>query len=126
MKNNSDIKDISLAKEGKLKIEWSGQQMQVVKTLQTRFVKEKTFKNYTIAACLHITSETANLLIALKAGGATVIACASNPLSTQDAVAASLVKDYDIPTYAIKGEDSNTYYQHLLAALDYKPQITMD
>src|SRR5467141_212504 len=98
---SSDIKDIKLAPEGKLKIEWALQQMPVLATIQDRFVKEKPLKGLTIAACLHITSETANLLIALKEGGATVVACASNPLSTQDSVAASLVKDYDIPTFAI-------------------------
>src|SRR5437868_3585042 len=126
MKNQFDIKDISLASEGKLKIEWSGQQMQVLKNLKDRFTKEKPFKKQTIAACLHITSETANLLIALKAGGAKVVCCASNPLSTQDSVAASLVKDFDIPTYAIKGEDNKTYFSHLNAVLDYNPHITMD
>lgn len=121
-----DIKDIKLAPQGKLKIEWAGQQMQVLKTIQDRFKKEKPLTGLTIAACLHITSETANLLITLKAGGAKVIACASNPLSTQDSVAASLVKDYGIPVFAIKGEDSKTYYSHLNAALDMHPQITMD
>jgi adenosylhomocysteinase len=123
---NFDVKDLGLAKEGKLKIEWAGQQMQVLKTIQSRFAKEKPFTGLTIAACLHITSETANLLIALKAGGAKVVANASNPLSTQDSVAASLVKDFDIPTFAIKGEDSKTYYTHLNAVLDYNPHITMD
>ena len=121
-----DVKDLSLAAEGKLKIEWAGQQMPVLATLKERFTKDKPFKGLTIGCCLHITSETANLLIALKAGGAKVIACASNPLSTQDSVAASLVKDFDIPTYAIKGEDSDTYYKHLNAVLDAHPQITMD
>lgn len=125
-KKNYDVKDLSLAQEGKLKIEWAGQQMPVLGTLKERFTKEKPFKGLTIGACLHITSETANLLIALKAGGAKVIACASNPLSTQDSVAASLVKDFDIPTYAIKGEDSKTYYEHLNAVLDAHPQVTMD
>ena len=121
-----DIKDISLAPQGKLKIEWAGQQMPVLKTIQERFKKEKPFKGLTLGACLHITSETANLLITLKAGGAKVVACASNPLSTQDSVAASLVKDFDIPTYAIKGEGSKTYYEHLNIVLDYHPEITMD
>lgn len=123
---NYDVKDLGLAAEGKLKIEWAGQQMPVLKTIQKRFEKEKPFKNLTIAACLHITSETANLLLTLKAGGARVVANASNPLSTQDSVAASLVKDFAIPTFAIKGEDSKTYYSHLNAVLDYLPQITMD
>ncbi len=125
-KAHYDVKDLKLASEGKLKIEWAGKQMPVLKKIQERFVKEKTFKGMTIAACLHITSETANLLIALKAGGATVVANASNPLSTQDSVAASLVKDFSIPTYAIKGEDNETYFKHLNAVLDYKPHITMD
>ena len=126
MKKTYDVKDLSLAPEGKLKIAWSGQNMPVLATLKNRFEKEKPLKGLTIACCLHITSETANLLITLKAGGATVVACASNPLSTQDSVAASLVKDFGIDTYAIKGEDSKTYYSHLNAVLDYRPQITMD
>ncbi len=121
-----DILDITLAKEGKLKIEWSAQQMPVLRIIGERFKVEKPFKGLTIAACLHITSETANLLVALKGGGAKVVACASNPLSTQDSVAASLVKDYGIPTYAVKGEDSETYYKHLNSVLDYHPSITMD
>ncbi|MFH1187222.1 MAG: adenosylhomocysteinase [Candidatus Levyibacteriota bacterium] len=126
MKKKSDVKDLSLANEGKLKIEWSNQQMPVLSIIRDKFKKEKPLKGLTIAACLHITSETANLLISLKAGGATVVASASNPLSTQDSVAASLVRDYDIPTFAIKGENSKTYYKHLNTVLDYKPQITMD
>lgn len=126
MKINFDIKDIALAPEGKLKIEWSGRQMPVLQTIQKRFAEEKPLKNLTIAACLHITSETANLLLTLKAGGAHVVCCASNPLSTQDSVAASLVKDFAIPAFAIKGENSKTYYNHLSAVLDCKPQITMD
>src|SRR5664279_3389733 len=121
-----DVKDLKLAGEGKLKIEWAGNQMPVLGIIKERFIKEKPFKGLTLAACLHITSETANLLIALKAGGATVVANASNPLSTQDSVAASLVKDYDIPTYAIKGEDNKTYFKHLNTVLDAKPSITMD
>ncbi len=126
MAKNYDVKDLNLAKEGKLKIEWSEQQMPVLRIIKARFSKEKPLKGLTIAACLHITSETANLLITLKAAGAKVVCNASNPLSTQDSVAASLVKDFDIPTYAIKGEDSKTYYNHLNAVLDYDPQITMD
>lgn len=121
-----DVKDINLAPEGKLKIEWAGRQMPVLETIKKRFTKEKPLKGQTIAACLHITSETANLLITLKAGGATVVANASNPLSTQDSVAASLVKNYDIPTYAIKGEDNKTYFEHLNAVLEVNPTITMD
>lgn len=121
-----DIKDIKLAAPGKLKIEWAGEQMQVLKLIGERFKKEKPLKDLTIAACLHVTSETANLVITLKDGGAKVALCASNPLSTQDSVAASLVKDYGIDTYAIKGEDNKTYYKHLNAVLNYKPQLTMD
>lgn len=123
---NYDVKDIKLAEEGKLKIEWAGRQMQVLETIKERFAKEKPLKGLTLAACLHVTSETANLLIALQAGGANVIANASNPLSTQDSVAASLVKHNNIPTFAIKGEDNKTYFKHLNAVLDYKPNITMD
>jgi adenosylhomocysteinase len=121
-----DVKDIKLAGEGKLKIEWAAKQMPVLKSIQDRFAKDKPLKGITLAACLHITSETANLLVALQAGGANVIANASNPLSTQDSVAASLVKDYNIPTYAIKGEDNKTYFKHLNAVLDANPHITMD
>lgn len=123
---NHDVKDLKLAAEGKLKIEWAGKQMQVLKKIGERFKKEKPLKGMTLAACLHVTSETANLLITLKEGGATVFANASNPLSTQDSVAASLVKDFDIPTFAIKGEDNKTYFKHLNEVLDAKPNITMD
>lgn len=121
-----DITNSTLAPEGKLKIEWAYQQMPVLRSLRERFAKEKPLKGLTIGACLHITSETANLLITLQAGGAKVFACASNPLSTQDSVAASLVKDYNIPTFAKKGEDSKTYYEHLNAVLDTHPDMTMD
>src|SRR3989344_5092032 len=117
-KKDFDVKDLSLASEGKLKIEWADRQMPVLRSIKDRFVKEKPLKGLTIAACLHITSETANLLIALKSGGAEVVACASNPLSTQDSVASSLYKNYNIKTFAIKGEDSKTYYSHLNSALD--------
>src|SRR4051794_28369069 len=125
MKKNAahDVKDLKLAAEGKLKIEWAGRQMPVLEKIKNRFAKEQTLKGQIIAACLHVTSETANLLIALKAGGATVVANASNPLSTQDSVAASLVKDFGIPTYAIKGEDNKTYFEHLNAVLDTNPTI---
>ena len=122
----SDIKDPSLAKQGKLKIEWAGQSMPVLKLLEKRFAKEKPLKGVRIGACLHVTAETANLMLILKAGGADLSLCASNPLSTQDDVAASLVKDFNIPTFAIKGEDTKTYYKHLNAVLDSHPQITMD
>jgi adenosylhomocysteinase len=126
MTDKFDVADFSLSTEGKLKIIWAAQNMPVLKGIQSRFIKQKPFKNITIGACLHITSETANLLIALKAGGANVIACASNPLSTQDSVAASLVKDYGIAVFAKHGEDNKTYFSHLDAVLDAKPNITMD
>lgn len=121
-----DVKDLSLAVKGKLRIEWAEKNMPVLRLLKTRFEKEKPLKGLRVGACLHVTSETANLLITLKAGGADVVNCASNPLSTQDDVAASLVRDYSIPTFAIKGENSKTYYSHLNAVLDFHPQITMD
>ncbi|HUD18996.1 MAG TPA: adenosylhomocysteinase [Patescibacteria group bacterium] len=124
--NGHDVKDLSFAPKGKLRIEWAGQSMPVVKLLEKRFIKEKPFRGVRIGACLHVTAETANLMLALKAGGALLSLCASNPLSTQDDVAASLVKDYGISTYAIKGEDTKTYYRHLNAVLDGHPQITMD
>ena len=121
-----DVKDIALADAGKRKIEWAGQQMPVLESIRKRFVKEQPLKGLRVSACLHVTSETANLMIALRDGGADAVLCASNPLSTQDEVAASLNRDYNIPTYAIKGEDNETYYSHLRAALDHKPQFTMD
>lgn len=121
-----DIKDISLAAEGKRLIEWAGREMPVLKLIGERFSKEKPLKGVTLGACLHVTSETANLAIALKKGGADVYLCASNPLSTNDAVAASLVKDFQIPVFAIKGEDNKTYYKHLNNVIDEKPNLTMD
>src|SRR3989344_4414366 len=121
-----DIKKISLAKEGKDRIEWAGNQMSVLRLIRERFKKESPLKGATLACCLHVTSETANLMIALKSGGAKVILCASNPLSTNDSVAASLVKYYGVPTFAIKGEDNAPYYKHLHAVLDEKPNLTMD
>lgn len=121
-----DVKDLSLSPMGKLRIEWAGNSMPVLKLIAARFAKQKPLKGIRIGACLHVTTETANLLLALKAGGAHVAVCASNPLSTQDDVAAALVKEYSIPTFAIKGEDTKTYYKHLLAVLDTHPQITMD
>lgn len=120
------IKDLKLAREGKLKIEWSSQQMPALKFISEKFRKERPFKGLTIGTCLHITPETANLLLTLQAGGAKVAACASNPLSTQDAIAASLVHDYGISVFAIKGEDNKTYYEHLNKVLDLHPDITMD
>jgi len=121
-----DIKDISLAETGKLRIEWANNQMKVLKLIRARFKKEKPLKKVRVAACLHVTSETANLMITLKEGGADICLCASNPLSTQDDVAASLVKHYGISTFAIKGEDNTTYYNHLVQALEHRPQMTMD
>jgi adenosylhomocysteinase len=121
-----DVKDLALAERGKRKIEWANQQMPVLQLIRKRFIKEQPLKGVRISACLHITSETANLGVTLRDGGADVVLCASNPLSTQDEVAACLVKDYSIPTFAIKGEDNATYYAHIAAALDHKPQITMD
>ena len=121
-----DVKDISLADAGKRKIEWAAQQMPVLELIRKRFAAEKPLKGLRASACLHVTSETANLMITLRDGGAEVVLCASNPLSTQDEVAASLNRDFNIPTYAIKGEDNDTYYSHLSAALEHKPQFTMD
>ncbi|MCL2647680.1 MAG: adenosylhomocysteinase [Phycisphaerales bacterium] len=121
-----DVKDMSLASEGRKRIEWADRDMPVLRAIRERFAKEQPLKGYRMAACLHITTETANLLRALKAGGAEIVACASNPLSTQDDNAASLVKDYGISIYAIKGEDRDTYYRHMNAALDIKPNVTMD
>lgn len=121
-----DIKDINLAEKGRLRIEWANENMPVVKRIREQFSNKQPLKGLRLSACLHVTSETANLMRTLKAGGAEVSLCASNPLSTQDDVAASLVNDYEIPVYAIKGEDKDTYYQHINQALDSKPQITMD
>ena len=123
---SGDVRDLSLAEQGKRKIEWSNQQMPVLQLIRKRFIKEQPLKGVRMSACLHVTSETANLAITLRDGGADLVLCASNPLSTQDEVAASLVKDFSIPTYAIKGEDNATYYAHLSACVDHKPQITMD
>ena len=120
------VRDLALADEGKLHIEWAEAQMAVLRLIRERFERERPLAGVRLAACLHVTSETANLAITLRAGGAEVTICASNPLSTQDDVAAALVAHYGIPTYAIKGEDEQTYYQHLSAALDARPQVTMD
>ncbi|OGN97923.1 MAG: adenosylhomocysteinase [Chloroflexi bacterium RBG_13_51_18] len=122
---NYDVKDISLAGVGKQRIEWAFREMPVIGLIGKRFETEKPLKGVRISGCLHITTETANLGLALKAGGANVVLCASNPLSTQDDVAAALV-DYGIPTFAIKGEDDKTYYKHISAALEHKPNITID
>ncbi|MEA3403728.1 MAG: adenosylhomocysteinase [Armatimonadota bacterium] len=121
-----DIADRSLAAEGKLRIEWADQQMPVLAQIRERFVQERPLEGQRLGACLHVTTETANLMRTLKAGGAEVAVCASNPLSTQDDVAASLVEDYEVPVFAICGEDRDTYYQHVHAVLDTEPTITMD
>jgi len=121
-----DVKDLGLAAAGRQRIEWAGNQMPVVASIRDRFRKERPLKGQRVAACLHVTSETANLMVALQEGGADVALCASNPLSTQDDVAASLVKHHKISTFAIKGEDNKTYYKHLNAALAHKPTMTMD
>ena len=120
------VKDLSLASEGVNRIEWAAREMAVLNLIRERFSREKPLDGIRLAACLHVTSETANLAIALKEGGAQVNLCASNPLSTQDDVAAALVQEYGIPTFSIKGEDDQTYYDHINAALDAKPQVTLD
>jgi adenosylhomocysteinase len=123
---NYDVKDLALAERGALRIEWAEQGMPVLRLIKKRFKKERPLKGVRIAACLHVTTETAGLMTVLKAGGAQVALCASNPLSTQDDVAAALVKFDEIPVFAIKGEDQKTYYKHIHATLDQKPEITMD
>ena len=121
-----DIKDINLAEKGRLRIEWAERHMPVLRLIRERFEKEKPLKGLNIAACMHVTTETANLMLTLKAGGANAALCASNPLSTQDDVPACLVKDHEISVFAIKGEDNKTYYDHINATLDIEPHITMD
>lgn len=123
--SNYDIKDISLAGMGRQRIEWASREMPVVKLIRERFEKEKPFKGIRISACLHVTTETANLALTLKDGGADLVLCASNPLSTQDDVAAALV-EYEIPTNAIKAENEDTYYQHIVTALNSQPNLTVD
>ncbi|HNS73866.1 MAG TPA: adenosylhomocysteinase, partial [bacterium] len=121
-----DIKDINLAEGGRKRIEWAENDMPVLRQVRERFEKEKPLAGKKLSACLHVTAETANLMRTLKAGGAELVLCASNPLSTQDDVAAALVSQYEIPVFAIKGEDDATYYRNLRAALDHKPHVTMD
>ncbi|UCF59767.1 MAG: adenosylhomocysteinase [Anaerolineaceae bacterium] len=121
-----DVRDLSLAEGGRRRIEWADGEMPVLRHVRERFKKEQPLKGTRISACLHVTTETANLMRTLQIGGADAILCASNPLSTQDDVAASLVTHYEVPVFAIKGEDTETYYQHIHATLDNKPQITMD
>src|SRR6267154_709030 len=123
---NCDVKSMELADLGKKRIEWANQSMPVLQIIRKEFIKNQPLKGIRIAACLHVTAETANLMIALRDGGADACLGASSPLSTQDDVAASLVKDYGVSVFAIKGEDNDTYYSHIMAALDHKPQITMD
>src|SRR6267142_4088761 len=122
----SDVKNLELADQGKRRIEWANQSMKVLQSIRKEFIKNQPLKGMRIAACLHVTTETANLAITLRDGGADVALCASNPLSTQDDVAAALARDYGISVFAIKGEDNDTYYSHILAALDHRPHITMD
>jgi len=121
-----DIKDLGLAAKGRLRMEWAARSMPVLENIKKTFAREKPLRGVRISACLHVTSETANLMEALKLGGADVRLCASNPLSTQDDIPAALVKDHKIPVFAIKGEDQGTYYRHILQALDHRPSITMD
>jgi adenosylhomocysteinase len=126
MANNYDIKDLNLADQGRKRIDWAEKEMPVLRQIRERFEKERPLTGLRLSACLHVTAETANLARTLSVGGADVVVCASNPLSTQDDVAAALVAYEEIPVYAIKGEDNETYYQHLGAALDHRPHITMD
>lgn len=122
----SDVKSFELADLGKKRIDWANQSMKVLQIIRKEFIKNQPLKGIRISACLHVTAETANLMITLRDGGAEAALCASNPLSTQDDVAACLVRDYGIPVFAIKGEDNDTYYKHIMQALDHKPHITMD
>jgi adenosylhomocysteinase len=126
MADQYDVKDIGLADRGLLKMEWAGSEMPVLNLIRERFRREKPLAGLRLSACLHVTSETANLAVVLKEGGADIVLCASNPLSTQDDVAAALAGEHGIPTYAIKGEDEKTYYQHIQAALAHRPNLTMD
>ena len=121
-----DVKDLGLADTGKLRLEWADQFMPVLTTIREQFGKKQPLKGIRVSACLHVTTETGNLMITLKAGGADVVICASNPLSTQDNVAACLVRDHGIPVYAVKGEDNDSYYSHLNSAIEHRPNLTMD
>jgi adenosylhomocysteinase len=123
---NSDVKNLELADKGRKRIEWANQSMPVLQSIRKEFIKKQPLKGMRVAACLHVTSETANLMITLRDGGAEIALCASNPLSTQDEVAAALVGHYGISTYAIKGEDNESYYNHIIAAIDFRPHLTMD
>src|SRR5512138_1630482 len=121
-----DIRDASLAELGKRRTEWAFQSMPVLQTIRKQFIKSQPLAGIRVSACLHVTTETANLMVTLRDGGASVVLCASNPLSTQDDVAATLVRDYGIPVFAIKGENNEVYYSHIASTLDHKPHITMD
>ena len=121
-----DVKDLALAPEGVRRIDWADRQMPVLAAIRERFEREQPLASHRVSACLHVTTETANLARTLKAGGADVVLCASNPLSTQDDVAAALVEEYDISVFAIKGEDNDSYYRHIEAAVDHRPHLTMD
>jgi adenosylhomocysteinase len=123
---NGDVKDMGLAKEGQGLIDWAAREMPVLLLIRDRFRAEKPLRGLRVSACLHVTSETANLMVTLKAGGADIVLCASNPLSTNDAVAAALTAEHGIPTFAIKGEDNDTYYSHIASALEHRPNFTMD
>src|SRR3989441_11846297 len=120
------VKDLGLARQGRMRIEWADRHMPVLRAIRARFAKERPLRGVRIAACLHVTTETANLARTLKAGGAEVFVCGSNPLSTQDDVAAALVGHYGVATFAIKGEDHKTYYSHILACIEARPHLTMD
>ncbi|MFI5175067.1 MAG: adenosylhomocysteinase, partial [Terriglobia bacterium] len=126
VKVSSDVKDLTLAEKGRNRIEWAERQMPVLRLIRKRFETERPLQGLRLSACLHVTTETANLAMTLKAAGAQVVVCASNPLSTQDDVAASLVVHHGIPCFCIKGEDNNTYYSHITSALDHKPHMTLD
>ena len=121
-----DVKDLGLAPAGVTRIEWADRQMPVLAAIRARFERERPLEGMRVSACLHVTTETANLARTLKAGGADVVLCASNPLSTQDDVAAALVAEYGVPVFAIRGEDDQTYYSHISAAVDHRPHLTMD
>src|SRR5919205_2757371 len=123
---NHDIRDINLAEHGRRRTEWAERSMQVLRLIRQRFASERPLTGKRVSACLHVTAETANLVVTLKAGGADVALCASNPLSTQDDVAAHLVRDHGIKVFAIKGEDETSYYEHIRAVIAHQPEITMD
>src|SRR3989337_160939 len=126
MSDRYEVRDPNLAEPGRRRIDWADQEMPVLDHIRQRFAKERPLAGTRVAACLHVTAETANLMRTLQLGGADVVLCASNPLSTQDDVAASLVTHFEIPVFAIKGQDSATYYRHIRAALDHEPHVTMD